>query len=117
GPTVLDTLEQVRSREPVAPRQLQPKVPRDLELICLQCLRKEPEKRYPSGAELADELRRFVNGEPVRARPVGRAERLGRWCRRYPGMAALSAAVFALLLATLAVTSLGYWRVSQANQE
>ncbi|HWG43464.1 MAG TPA: protein kinase, partial [Gemmataceae bacterium] len=89
GVTVLDTLEQVRQREPVPPGQLQPKLPRDLGTICLKCLQKEPAKRYASTEELADDLQRFLNDEPIRARPIGRLERMGRWCRRYPLVASL----------------------------
>jgi tetratricopeptide (TPR) repeat protein len=98
GATMLDTLEQVRTQEPVPPTQLQPKVPRDLETICLKCLQKDPARRYASAAELADDLRRFRNHEPIHARPVGLLERLGRWAVRSPRVAALSAAVLLLVL-------------------
>jgi serine/threonine protein kinase/WD40 repeat protein len=95
--TVLETLQQVQSVEPVPPSQLQPKLPRDLTTITLKCLQKEPAKRYASALDLAEDLRRFLAGEPIRARPVGRGERLWRWCQRNPAVAALAAAVVLLL--------------------
>jgi eukaryotic-like serine/threonine-protein kinase len=99
-PFVADNLtaavRQVQDQEPVSPRMLNPGVPKDLETICLQCLQKEPARRYPTAAELADELDRFRRGEPIRARPVGPVGRLGRWCRRRPALAAMAAAVIAL---------------------
>jgi serine/threonine protein kinase len=97
--TVDATLALVRQDEPVAPRRLQPTVPRDLETICLKCLRKEAGRRYSSAQDLADDLRRFRAGEPVRARPVGVVERFIVWCRRKPGVAALLAALMIVFLA------------------
>lgn len=92
GATSLETLRQVESAEPVSPRRQNPQLPRDIETICLKCLRKEPGLRYPTAAALAEDLRRFLNGEPVLARPASGPERLWRWCRRKPAMAALIAA-------------------------
>jgi tetratricopeptide (TPR) repeat protein/tRNA A-37 threonylcarbamoyl transferase component Bud32 len=97
--TVVATLGLVRDDEPVPPRRLQPTVPRDLETICLKCLRKEPGRRYATAQGLADDLRRFLNGEPVRARPVGPGERALVWCRRNPGVAALLTALVLVFLA------------------
>jgi hypothetical protein len=91
--TALETLQQVLADEPVPPRQLNPAVPRDLETICLKCLRKEPHKRYAGAGALAEDLRRFRTGEPITARPVGRLERTGKWLRRNPVAAALIATV------------------------
>jgi hypothetical protein len=105
GLTVMDTLEQVRSQEPVPPRRLQPGVPRDLETICLKCLRKPSAARYPTAHALADDLRRFCAGEPIHARPVGRQEKLWRWCRRNPVVAGLLALVFLVLLGGIAVST------------
>jgi tRNA A-37 threonylcarbamoyl transferase component Bud32/tetratricopeptide (TPR) repeat protein len=95
----LDTVLQVISEDPVPPRMLQPGTPRDLQTICLKCLQKESRRRYVTADELAADLRRFLQGQPIRARSVGKAERLWRWCRRNPAVAGLTAAVFAILLA------------------
>jgi eukaryotic-like serine/threonine-protein kinase len=93
--TVLETLEKLRSEDPVSPSRLQPKLPRDLVTICLKCLEKNPAGRYASSIELADDLRRFEMGETIRARPVGGHERLWRWCRREPLVASMAIALFA----------------------
>ena len=103
--TALDTLRQVLEDEPVPPTQLQSKTPRDLETICLRCLQKELRKRYGSAQELADDLRRFLNHEPIRARPVGRAERARKWVKRNPALAAMTATVALILLTATAVST------------
>jgi tetratricopeptide (TPR) repeat protein len=103
GATPLETLEQTRNREPVPPSRLQPKVPRDLEVICLKCLEKEPRHRYGSAADLAEDLGRFRAGRPIRARPAQAWERLGKWARRRPAQAALVAVTAAAGAVVLAV--------------
>jgi tetratricopeptide (TPR) repeat protein/tRNA A-37 threonylcarbamoyl transferase component Bud32 len=108
GTSILETLEQVRNRDPVPPSRLQPKVPRDLETICLKCLQKESGKRYGTCEALAEDLHRFSAGEPIRARPIGRAERLWRWCCRNPRVAVLSGVVLVLLgLVTAGAIAIG----------
>ena len=105
---LLDTLEQVRTLDPVPPRRLNPEAPRDLDTICLKCLRKEPEKRYATAEELADDLRRFQAGEPIRARPASAGERVLRWARRRPAAAlllAVSCLAALLLVAGLAASN------------
>jgi serine/threonine protein kinase len=104
GESTLDTLEQVRFQDPVPPRRLQPRVPRDLETICLKCLHKEPHQRYLSAGALAEDLNRFLAGEPIRARPTPLWERSRKWARRRPALATLLA-VSGMALAGL----LGGW--------
>jgi tRNA A-37 threonylcarbamoyl transferase component Bud32 len=91
--TTVDTLLMVRFDEPTPPSRLRTKLPRDLETICLKCLQKDPAQRYISAQELADDLRRYLRGEPILARPIGRIERTWRWCRRNPIPAGLLVAV------------------------
>jgi serine/threonine protein kinase/tetratricopeptide (TPR) repeat protein len=110
------TLVQVQQDDPVPPRHLQPTVPRDLETICLKCLRKEPGRRYATALELADDLRRFQAGDPIRARRVGMGERVVVWCRRKPVVAAL---VAALVLVFLAGSSgvLWQWQLARRGRD
>jgi hypothetical protein len=83
GGSVLETLEQVREHEPVPPGRLQPSVPRDLEVICLKCLHKDPADRYPGADELAADLRAFLDGEPIRARPLSTLDQIVRAIRHH----------------------------------
>ena len=122
GETAAETALQVLYQEPAPPSQLNAKVPRDLETICLKCLHKEPARRYASAAALADDRRRFGEGRPILARPTGWGERLWRWGRRNPATAAPVAA--ALVLVALALGG-GFWlqrqqaerRAEKARQE
>jgi serine/threonine protein kinase len=98
GANAMDTLTQVTRDEPVPPARSQPNTPRDLETICLKCLQKEPTKRYTDCFELSEDLRRFLAGEPILARPVGQVERLWRWSRRNPKLAGAIATILLLLL-------------------
>jgi predicted Ser/Thr protein kinase len=109
GATVMETLAQVLHDEPAPPSRLQPGIPRDLETICLKCLQKEIRNRYGSALELAEDLRRYLDGEPILARSMGRAERLWRWCRRNPLAASL------LLTVTLG-SAAGMWYLSRLSQ-
>lgn len=105
-----DTERQVVNDDPVPPTRLNPRVPRDLQTICLKCLEKDPARRYASAAELGDDLKRFEEGRPIHARPVGRVERLWRWGRRNPAAAVLLAT--AVGLAGLASVG-GAWLIRQ----
>src|SRR5262249_32509511 len=102
GGSAWETVGLVLSAEPEPPSRRNRRVPRDLETICLKCLRKEPAKRYASALALAEDLRRFRGGEPIEARPVGPLERGVMWARRRPALAALLATCAASLLALLA---------------
>jgi hypothetical protein len=98
--TPLETLLQVMEREPMAPRSLSPGISLDLQTICLKCLDKQPQRRYESAAALADDLERWLRGEPILARPVSAPERLWRWCRRNPALTAAALLVVAALATT-----------------
>src|SRR6266478_2746666 len=103
GETAAETELQVIYQDPVPPSRLNGRVPRDLETICLKCLHKEPERRYASAADLSDDLKRFLDGRPIQARPLGWGARLWRWSRRNPVAASQVAA--ALILGGLTLGS------------
>jgi serine/threonine protein kinase len=105
GDSALEVLMQVKSVDPIAPSRLKPRTPRDLETICLKCLRKEPSKRYTTAGELAGDLRRFLDGRPITARKVSMAERGFKWMRRRPERAAL----LGLFLLALPVLAILFW--------
>jgi serine/threonine-protein kinase len=111
GEGLVETLDAVRNRSPEPPSRLNARVPRELEVICLKCLEKEPSRRYATARDLVDDLRRWLAGEPIAARPVGRAMRLWMWGRRNPALAALAAG----LVVALALGGAGIvwqWRVA-----
>jgi eukaryotic-like serine/threonine-protein kinase len=101
GTSTLETLDQVRGQNPVPPRRLNPKLPRDLETIALKCLEKNPSRRYASAGALADDLRRWLDGKPISARPVSPIEHAWRWCRRQPVIAALAATLILTLFGSV----------------
>jgi serine/threonine protein kinase len=114
--SVLETLEQVRHRPPEVPTKRNANVPADLEVMCLKCLEKDQHRRYATAGELANDLRRWLRGEPILARPVGPWVRLWMWCKRKPALAATSAALAAaLLIGVIAVT--WQWRVAVRLRE
>ena len=115
GASAFETIELVRTDEPVPPTRLQPKIPVDLETICLKCLQKDPAKRYQDAGALAEDLERFLEDRPILARPVGTVERLARWGRRNPKVARLTATVAGLLVLVAAVSVYAAVSLNLAN--
>lgn len=115
--TAAKTLDWIRHRDPVSPRALIPDLPRDLETICLVCLEKDPARRYGSAAALADDLRRWLDGHVIRARPVSRWERLLRWRRRNPTLANLAGTLITIsILSFVGLTALWYQAIYQRKR-
>ncbi len=111
----LVVFRQIECDAPIPPRQLAPAIPRDLELICLKCLEKDPKHRYATAAALADDLNRFLNHEPVSVRSAWLPERIWKWSRRNKTLAALNAVI---VLATVCLIGLGFWfsnRIGEAD--
>ena len=109
GDSVIDVLEQVRERPPESPTKRNPRTPRDLEVICLKCLEKDPRRRYASADAVAEDLKHWLAGEPIMARPVGNSARFWMWCRRNPVVAGATA-LASVMLVVVAVLSLLYAR-------
>lgn len=112
----LVTLEQVRSREPNRPRASDPTIPRDLEIICLKCLEKDPAKRYPTANQFLDDLVRYQGGRPILARPIGHAERTLKWVRRNPVVTALLTMVILALAGGTAFSTIYAFREKRARE-
>jgi WD40 repeat protein len=116
-----ETITQLLHDEPLSPSRLRPRLPRDLVTICLKCLEKSPRRRYASAWDLAEDLRRFLADEPIRARPAGLAERAFRWCRRRPLVTALAAlsAVLAVAFVSVLLRYIGLQRatIEQESEE
>jgi serine/threonine-protein kinase len=112
----IQTLLAVSTDDPAPPTSLNPGVDRDLQIICLKCLEKDPARRYGSAHDVADDLQRWLAGEAISARQAGRAERLRRWCRRHPVRATASLATLALACTAISGLATGYVLVSRANR-
>jgi eukaryotic-like serine/threonine-protein kinase len=117
GESPTEVLHQVLNADPVAPRQLNPSIPRDLETICLKCMEKEQARRYVTAQMVADELGRFLAGEPVLARSLGPVGKGWRWCRRKPVVAGLSAGLLVALVLGLAGVTWQWQRAERIAQK
>jgi hypothetical protein len=116
GQDRLHLVDQIGRQEPARLRVLDPRIPRDLETLLMKAIEKDPRRRYASADDLAEDLRRYLADEPIRARRIGPVERLGRWGRRNPLVAGLSAAIV-LVTALGFVGVLGQWQVALANEQ
>jgi serine/threonine protein kinase len=114
GDTQIETLRKVVSEEPTVPTRYQPRLPRDLTTICLKCLEKQPSRRYASAEALADDLRRYLNGEPILGRRASIPERAWKWIKRHPAGTAL---IGVILLAVLGLVGFGLWSYANVRGE
>jgi WD40 repeat protein len=114
GPNVSAILAKVIADPPARPSSLKPGIPRDVETICLKCLEKSPARRYATAEALADDLKRFLDGAPVHARPIGAPARAWRWAKRRPALAALSAS---LVLAVAGLIVILAWSAQRSRDE
>ncbi len=117
GANVMETLDQVRNREPVPPSQLNPSIPADLETICLKCLQKEPYKRYANANELAADLTRYLDGKPIKARRVGAIEKSWKWIKRNKLVSGLVSGIFAVLVVSVALVASAYLAEAKARSD
>ncbi|MEX2212833.1 MAG: WD40 repeat domain-containing serine/threonine protein kinase, partial [Phycisphaeraceae bacterium] len=117
GDSLAETLRQVQEQEPAQPSSIRAGIDRDLETIALKCLQKDASRRYESASELADDLERWLRGEPIAARPVGRGERVWRWCRRNPGLAIASSAAALAILITLITLAVSVVLIGESRDE
>jgi WD40 repeat protein/serine/threonine protein kinase len=115
--TIEATLLQVLQTEPVSPRLVNPRVPKDLETICVKCLQKEPQRRYSSAREVADELGRFLNHEPIHASPISVPTKLWRWCQRKPLVATFALSTLLLLIAVAIGSPVAIYRIDRARKQ
>ncbi len=115
--TSMATMRQVLNVEPVALRELNPEVDQDVETICMKCLEKEPDRRFQTAKEVADELQRFINGEPILSRPISRPERLLRWCRRNPVVSSLSGLAATSMIVAVVSFAVAYFETDEARRK
>ena len=116
GESLEATIDQVLNSEPVSPHLLNPSVPKDLETICLKCLHKEQDRRYETAKEVGDDLSRFLEGEPIQARPTSRLEKTWRWCRRKPAVAGLLTVATISLLAIAIGSPIAAYRIDREKK-
>jgi serine/threonine protein kinase len=115
--TPMATMRQVLNVEPVLLRELNPEIDRDVETICMKCLEKEPDRRFQTAEEVADELKRFINGAPILSRPISRPERLLRWCRRNPVLSSLSGLAATSMIVAVVSFAVAYFETDEARRK
>lgn len=111
----MDTMYQIIHDEPIPPQRLEPATPRDLATICLKCLAKEPSRRYPTAAALADDLECYLSGQPIKARPVTGLERVAKWIRRHPLPSGLAASLLLLIILSSLITTVLWQQAEMAH--
>ncbi len=115
--SLLDLLWQVREQEPIRPSVLNRSIPKDLDTICLKCLEKMPVRRFQSSQELADELARYLSGQPIKSRPINVVERSWRWCKRNPLPASASIIALSCVVATILGLTVAFRQAAYQRQE